>query len=62
MDGKIIIRQNHIPGFEKRPFCDSIDALKVSGMVMEKVAGEESINLTIKDLTLLGVEVNCKRK
>lgn len=57
MDSTIIVRQEHIPSYGiEIAFSDSLTAVRVSQAVMDRIANEESANITKEDLRKLNVE------
>lgn len=57
---KVIINQNCIPVIQgNNPFCDSLDALKISQIVIKKIKSKEMPTIDTEDLTKLKIKIKC---
>lgn len=55
-----LIKQPFIPAISgNTPFCDSLDALKVSRLVIERIKKEKSPVITKEDLASLNIKTKC---
>ena len=58
--GKVVIKQVTIPAIEgNMPFCDSLDAAKVSTLVVQKIKAKHAPTVTKQDLKNLKVKTKC---
>lgn len=58
--GKILIKQENIPAvYGTIPFCDSIDAIKVGNLVVQKIENKQSPAITTQDLARLKIKTKC---
>ena len=57
---KVIIKQNCIPAIQGNiPFCDSLDALKVSQIVIKKIKSKKMPSIQAEDLMKLKIKIKC---
>lgn len=57
---KVLINQNCIPAIQgNMPFCDSLDALKISQIVIEKIKKKEMPTIKTQDLMDLKIKIKC---
>jgi len=60
MKDKVIIKQNCIPAIQGNiPFCDSLDALKVSQIVIKKIKRKKMPSIQAEDLMKLKIKIKC---
>ena len=60
LQDKVLINQDCIPVIEgNAPFCDSLDAVKVSKRVIEKIKNKEMPTIHRTDLTMLKIKAKC---
>lgn len=60
LNNKIVIKQPYIPAYSGNiPFCDSLDAVKVGNLVIDKIEGKQSPTVTKNDLALLKIKTKC---
>lgn len=59
-NGKILIKQDAVPGvYGSAAFCDSLDAVKVSNLVVQKIGQKQSPSVTKQDLERLKIKTKC---
>lgn len=57
---KLLIKQDYIPCIENNhPFCNYKDAQKVANLVVEKLNEKENPKVTISELNVLNIQLNC---
>jgi hypothetical protein len=57
---KLLIKQDFIPGIQgNTAFCDSLDAVKVSNCVLEKIKQKQMPVVTEDDLAALKIKTKC---
>ncbi len=57
---KTVIRQTDIPGVAGHvPFCDSLDAVKVSALVKRKLVKSENPSVSAKEIDSLKIRTKC---
>jgi len=57
---KILIKQETIPAVDgAAAFCDSLDAVKVSNLVVQKISKKQSPTITKQDLAALKIRIKC---
>ena len=60
LQGKLFIKQQTIPAIEgNMPFCDSLDAVKVSTLVVQKIKAKQAPTITKQDLATLKIKTKC---
>jgi len=60
LEGKTAIRQLSVPGVPgARPFCDSLDAAKVSNLVREKIRMRKSPAVSPNEIDSLQIRIKC---
>lgn len=60
LHNKVVIKQPYIPAYSGNiPFCDSLDAAKVSDLVIKKIKRKQSPTVTKNDLALLKIKTKC---
>jgi len=58
--GKLLIKQDFIPGIEgNTAFCDSLDAVKVSNCVIDKIKHKQMPGITQQELDSLKIKTKC---
>jgi hypothetical protein len=59
-NNKLLIKQDFMPAIQKsQPFCSSNDAQKVADLVVEKLYKKENPKVTISELNVLNIQLNC---
>jgi len=60
LHGKLLIKQEAIPAIDgNMPFCDSLDAVKVSALVVQKLKVKQSPAVTREELATLKIKIKC---